>query len=128
MANNKFLIDTNIFIGFYLTNDTNHEISRSILKEAARSEVMIPYCVIQEVSTLLTYRLGKEKANEFLMDISCTDNISLISTDLNNEIEFFKKLNKKISFADSSQIYLAKKYNAVLLTLDQELLKIYKQH
>ena len=95
MANNKFLIDTNIFIGFYLTNDTNHEISRSILKEAARSEVMIPYCVIQEVSTLLTYRLGKEKANEFLMDISCTDNISLISTDLNNEIEFFKNLIRK---------------------------------
>ena len=128
MGNNKFLIDTNIFLGFYLINDTNHEISVSILTEASRSEVIIPYCVIQEVSTLLTYRLGKEKANEFLMDISNVSNISLISDELFNEIDFFKTLNKKISFADSSQLYLARKYKAALVTLDKDLEKLYKQY
>ncbi|MDP4007920.1 MAG: PIN domain-containing protein [Candidatus Peregrinibacteria bacterium] len=127
MAKNKIILDSNIFIAFYYKEDSLHEEALSLLSSLDDYEIIIPYCVIQEVSTILTYKLGKKVADDFLNDIQNADTTLIINNDVQSEIEFFKTIKANLSFTDLALLHLSQKYDATLLTFDQQLLKLYKK-
>lgn len=126
MAKDRQILDSNIFIAFYFRGDTLHQEAIKLVKSLNNCEILVPYCVIQEVTTILTYRLGKKVADNFIDDISNAHNCFLIDNNIYEEIIFFRKTNKKLSFTDLSLIFLAKKYKAPLITFDKQLRNFYK--
>lgn len=126
MAKNKHILDSNIFIALYFKDDTLHEEAIKLLESLNECEILIPYCVIQEVATVLAYKLGKKVADNFIEDISNSNNCFLIDNNLYEEITFFRKTNKKLSFTDISLIFLAQKYQATLITFDRQLRNLNK--
>jgi len=127
MGSFKLILDSNVFIALYFVNDSLHEKAVLLMEGVDDIDILVPYCVVQEVATILTYRLGKTVANKFLSDLKTAGNMFLIDDDVDNEIDFFESVEKKISFTDSSLLYLAGKYRANLVTFDQDLLKLYKK-
>lgn len=121
MAKDRQILDSNIFIALYFKSDTLHQDAIELMKSLNDCEIFVPYCVIQEVTTILTYRLGKKTADNFIDDISNANNCFLIDNNIYEEMIFFRKTNKKLSFTDLSLIFLAKKYKASLITFDKQL-------
>ncbi|MEI7510898.1 MAG: type II toxin-antitoxin system VapC family toxin [Candidatus Peregrinibacteria bacterium] len=124
MENKRIFIDSNIFVAFYLEEDALHEKAIFLLEELKEREIIIPYCVIQEVSSILCYRAGKKTADVFLKDIDLSSYCRVIDSIVDEEILFFQGISQKISFTDASLLFLSKKYNAELFTFDKQLLNI----
>lgn len=126
MAKNKVILDSNIYIAYYLEEDTLHEEALLLVKEFSNCKILISHGVIQEVATVLTYKKGKKIADIFLKDILKANNIEFISNDIEEAIQFFTQVHKKLSFIDLSLVQLAIKYGAQLFTFDKQLLSFYK--
>ena len=118
-----YLIDSSVWVGAYIQQDPNHEKSKDILKRI-NGKIIIPYCVINETSTVITYKHSKEQASNFLEALSVSDNVECINNSINDEIAFFKSVSQRISFTDASLLLLTKKHNAKLITLDKQLEKL----
>lgn len=127
MERNRVILDSNILIAFYIQQDSLHDDAFELLNTLAKSEILLPYCVIQEVATILSYKSGKEKANLFIDDIKQAENIFVLESDALEEMDFFQTLDKKLSFTDISLIFLSRKYNATLLSFDKDLINYYKR-
>lgn len=127
MGSSRFILDANIFIAYYLESDTCHERAVCILDVLPKSEALIPYCVIQEVCTVLTYRAGKSAALQFLEDIEKAQDVKIINNDVSSEIAYFKTRSEKLSFTDLVLLKLSKEWSAELITFDEQLLKLYKK-
>lgn len=128
MAEVKAILDSNIFVAYYLEEDSCHEDAKKIIENLDQAEIIVPYCVIQEVSTILTYKSGKINAKHFLNDLEESRNIIIINNDVTAEIEYFKRAKGKLSFTDLSLLYLSRKHKALLLTFDKELIHYSKNN
>jgi predicted nucleic acid-binding protein len=130
MANDAraFVIDSSVFVAFYHADDSSHAKSKRQLKAIESASILVHCYVVQEVSTVLTYKLGKEIADAFLIDITQSSNIRLINPMLSDEIDFFRTLNERISFTDSSLILAAKHFDAELLTFDKQMQSVWEKH
>lgn len=127
MENSKFILDSNVFVAFYYENDVLHEKALVLMNEIRDQKIIVPYCVIVEVATVLTYKFGKSAAMNFLNDVTKAKNCLIVNDDLHEEIEFFAQIESKISFTDSSLIYLAEKFGCLLLSFDGQLLGLYNR-
>ena len=58
MEKNKktYVLDSNIFIGAFYEDDSLHELSVKLLYEIKDAKIIVPYCVVQEVSSIFSYR------------------------------------------------------------------------
>lgn len=127
MEENRVIVDSNIFIASFFEDDSLHNEAVLVMEEIQDSDIIMPYCVVQEVATILTYRLDKKVADTFLRDIRNANNIFIIDNDVYAEMTFFEKFKQNLSFTDISLIYLAEKHSAILLTFDKQLLNLYKR-
>lgn len=125
--NNKFIIDSSIFVAFYYGGDQNHTKAIEIMKTISGKTLIVHPYVISEVVTVLTYKVSKEVAKIFLSDVIGVDDVFIPNPDILLESEFFVFQKKKISFTDSTLIYLAKKLNAKLITFDKQMIASSKQ-
>jgi hypothetical protein len=66
------------------------------------------------------------QSNYFFDFIKNDDRILILEDNHNDEIEFYNKLEYKISFIDSSLIFQSMKFNIPILSYDKELLNISK--
>jgi len=128
MENKRYVIDSNVFIWAFFEDDSLHDLSIEIFRNLNNSKIIVPYCVVQEVSSIFSYRFWKEKADDFLKFLLETDNIEIVNNDVLSEIEFYLWFRNKISFTDLSLILISKKYFAELITFDKQLLKLYKNN
>lgn len=128
MGNSRIILDSNIYIAFYHGQDSLHEQAAFLMENLKGSHILLPYCVIQEVVTLLAYRFGKLKADDFINDIRKSEDIFLVDNQVTEEIEFYLKFKQKLSFTDIALVHLAKKHNAMLFTFDKQLLNLYKSN
>lgn len=128
MNYNKITIDSCVYIALYNSSDSFHKEALHIFEFYKDSLILLSNYVIQEVSTVLTYRFWKEVADIFLDDILNSNNILLIQSDINEEIKFFKSIKSKISFTDISVLYLSIKQDSFLVTFDKQLLNLYKKY
>ena len=127
MVQNRFILDSNLLLAHYIKNDTTRNASFALFERIGGSEMIIPYCVIEEVSTILTYKVGKKTAEDFLNDVQAVENIFIVNDNVEKEIEYFKSIRQKISFTDAALLYLSKIYQAALVTFDQQLFRLYKK-
>lgn len=122
-----YLIDSSVWVALFLSFDANHAKAQNLIT-ALSGGIYVSYGVISEVLTVLTYKHSKSQANSFIDYITDNADIILINDDFLEEVRFFKNLDKKISFIDASLIYLSKKLNLTIVTLDKELGRIVKEN
>lgn len=130
----QYLIDSNVWIGLYKTNDTLHERAVEQMKtiEQAPCRLFISNFIIQEVFTLLTYHANREKALEFFHEMNKSKHIFILDFNkslLNEMVHFMEntKMPKKISFTDVSILFMSRLFGASIITFDKELEKAAKQ-
>ena len=122
-----YLIDSSVWVALFLDFDVSHKKAIEIFS-AVDDKIYLPYCIILEVATVLAYKHSKKQANEFLEYITDNEDIILINNEIKSEVDFYKKINKKISFTDASIILLAEKFDLLLLTFDKQIISIIKKN
>jgi predicted nucleic acid-binding protein len=127
MARSNFVVDSSVLISFYNSDDTQHEKALNFFEKLTDYSLIIHPYVIQEVSTVLTYRTDISRAQKFLLDTLNSENIFIPNVDTRRDMEYFQKLNKKISFTDSALIRLAKELGAELVTFDKQMMSLLRQ-
>ncbi len=126
MESESFVVDSNVFIAFYNQNDTQHIDALRLMGELQSATLVVHPYVLQEVSTVLTYRFGFETAKKFLSDIATAENVIIPPINVRSEIERFHLLGKNMSFADVAIINLAEQMAIRLLTFDRQILSVLK--
>jgi predicted nucleic acid-binding protein len=125
---NEIIIDSCVWIAFFIENDSLHE--KSLLLEADILKTKyIPDFVFFEVCTVLRKKGGLSFCKIFIEYIEKNTDIQIISlvSDLQSFSNFFlsEKYNK-LSFIDSTLVYLNIKDNCKIVTFDKEILKFLK--
>ena len=110
-------------MALFLDFDTQHKKAERILQKIS-SIIYVPYCVVAEVTTILTYKHSKELANNFIAYVRNNKDMSIIANDTLDEMDFYTALPYKLSFMDSSLIFLSRKLGATLVTFDKQLERI----
>jgi predicted nucleic acid-binding protein len=127
MDSNSYIIDSSIIIAAYDTNDTLHDRALVLIKNIENKTLHLHPYVIQEVVTVLSYRFGSIVAKIFLENVKIAENLSIpFVLDVKGEMEFFGKLNKKISFTDASLVKMARDKRIPVLTFDKQIISILK--
>ncbi len=106
--------------------DTHHKKAIS-LAESLSGILYVPYCVINESASVLTYKHSKEQANQFLAYLSENDSITLVDDQIEEEIKWFREYPKRMSFTDISLLWLSQHFHASLVTFDIQLAREYKK-
>lgn len=100
--------------------DSQHQKAADIFSNID-DRIYLPYGVIAEVSTILTYKHSKNQANNFLEFISDNIDIILLENQILPEIDFFKNIKSSISFIDASLLLMSEKLNLTLITFDKQI-------
>lgn len=118
------VLDTSFLISFYLTSDPNHKKALESA-EANKNEIaLLSEIILFETLTVLNYKAGFELTKESYNELMSNKQIRFFyfTDQEKDEIlqQFFdsNKL-KKLSFADVSVIYLAKKSKSEVLAFDE---------
>lgn len=117
------IFDSNIYVAAFLADDSQHQAAKKIV-EKTKEDILIPYVVFSEVLTVLTYKHSKDLAEAFLDYVLQDQRFTIIDNASLEEFAFWRSQKAQLSFADFSLIFLAKKYNARLMTFDKELEKL----
>lgn len=128
MGHQSIIIDSSFLVALYITDDSQHEMAEKIAKQMADIEkkiIMHPY-VIQEVVTILTYRIGITLANRFLDDLFSSKSVSIPQVNTLQEADFFKRVNRRMSFTDITLVHLAKQISVPILSFDRQILSLLK--
>lgn len=88
---------------------------------------MVPYIVLSEALTVLTYKHSKDRANEFADFILSDNRCILIDADMTSEVYFWKSIDKNLSYIDIVLTYIALRNDATLLTFDDAMMKLYQK-
>jgi len=121
-----YLIDSSVWVALFLEFDSNHKKAEEIISKIS-NKIYLPYNVIVEVTTVLAYKHSKKQADNFLEYIEYNKDIILFENELKSEIDFYKKVNRKVSFVDVSLVFLAKKLNLNLITFDSQMISLAKK-
>lgn len=122
------IIDSNVWISYFHEEDINHQKARKIV--TPQLDIVIPECVVVELSTVLTHKIGKSNTDLIIKNLINNKNIAI----LYSSREFFltilnfylKKTNKNLSFVDYSLLYLSSSYD--IITFDRALTREIKNY
>jgi len=121
-----YVIDSSVWVSLFLDFDVNHKKAVFIFENFWKSRIVLPYCVINEVSSFLTYKWGKKIANNFLNFIRKNNDIFIENDNIFEEINFFIDVDSKVSFTDTAIIMIAKNHGLDLITFDKQMISIFK--
>lgn len=114
------LIDSSVWVALFLEFDTQHRKAAQTI-EKCTGAVYLPYCVILEVTTVLTYKHSKQLADNFIAYARDNRDITIINDDALEEMVFYAMTPHELSFVDISLIFLSGKLDAALVTFDARL-------
>ncbi|MEK7128249.1 MAG: PIN domain-containing protein [Patescibacteria group bacterium] len=127
MESDRFIVDSSILVSFYHQEDVNHPEALRIMSGLEQKFLVIHPYVIQEVITVLTYKAGNKIAAEFISDIfENAPDILIPALNVQNDAEFFKILNKKISLTDATLVNLSKTLHLPVVTFDKQIISLIK--
>ena len=119
-----YTFDSNIYIwGFLEWHES--EIESTNWLSNVEEKIIIPYIILSEVLTILTYKSNKDLANKFLNFIESDERFVIVHTDIEESLLLWKNIPKNIAHADIVLLYTALKYWAELITYDKQLKKLY---
>jgi predicted nucleic acid-binding protein len=116
------IIDTDFLFSFYDSSQSTHLQSTTIMDMYGDSDWYLSNLVLQEIATVISYRLGFEDCQKILNLVVELElkNIFLNELDTDNIWKLFYKYQKKnISFVDCSNLYLAKKLGYKIASFDR---------
>lgn len=123
------VLDSSFIIAFYLSEDSNHEKALKLAEQNSEETMLLSDVILFETLTVLNYKAGIKRAKEAYDELLGNRYIQFLHfTEIEkNEIlaQFFEQ-KKKLSFADSSVVYLAGRGKIRVLTFDKEILAITK--
>lgn len=128
MAETAYLIDSSVFIAFYIKDDSCHQEAVELLSEIDSGTMLLHTYVIQEVVTVLTYKANLKLANQFISDVENANNVSILPADVVRDIHSFQSLGKRVSFTDSTLLATATQYRLPLVTFDKQLRALMKRN
>jgi predicted nucleic acid-binding protein len=114
------LIDSSVWVALFLDFDTQHSRAKETLLRT-KGTIIVPYCVLNETASVLTYKHSREQADAFLSYIACVDNLETVESIIHTETDAFLSHAHRISFTDSTLLHLAKHMKASLITFDEQL-------
>lgn len=120
-----YILDSSVWIALFLDFDTQHEKACEVI-EFLNGKIFVPYCVISEVSTVLSYKSSKKQADLFLDYLDNNRDIIKLNNDYDTDIEIYKNVEMKVSFADVSIVSIAINQNLSLVTFDNQMKSLYK--
>ena|SRR3989344_2227565 len=120
------LIDSSVWVALFLDFDTHHTKADHHFSKL-QGKIYLPYCVLNEVTTVLAYKHSKQQANQFLSFVEENQDIILLEDSSVEEISFYKSLNAKISFSDAALLLFSKRLKANFLTFDKQLERLAKK-
>lgn len=121
-----YLVDSSVWVALFLDFDTQHRKAEQTIEKLSGT-IYLPYCVIIEVTTVLTYKHSKQLADNFIAYARDNRDIALIDNDTIAEMAFYATIPYRLSFADVSLIFLASKLGATLVTFDKQLEQVAKK-
>jgi predicted nucleic acid-binding protein len=127
MASSTYLVDSSLFVAFYIEEDSCHADAVAILHEIDSAQLLVHPYVIQEVVSVLTYKIGVTVAKKFISDIQQANNVYVLPVDVSKDMRSFSLLNKKVSLTDSALLDIAQSWQVPLVTFDKELRTLAKQ-
>ncbi len=122
MAN---LIDSSVWVALFLDFDTQHAKAERLFSKL-KGRIYLPYCVLNEVATVLAYKHSKKQADQFLSFAEKNRDINFIEDSSAEEISFYRSLDVTLSFSDAALLLLKKRLKANLITFDQQLERLAK--
>ena len=114
------VVDSSVWVALFLDFDTQHKKAEHTLQKLSGT-IYVPYCVISEVVTILAYKHSKQLADNFIAYTHNNKDLKIINDDARDEMDFYKTPPHKVSFVDSSLIFLAGTLNTKLVTFDKQL-------
>lgn len=121
------LVDSSMFIALFLDFDANHK-EAARLMETLPGTFYIPYGVIGEVATVLTYKHSKKQADLFLEYLEQSEHVVILDAKPDDEITFFPSISQRISFVDCTLLLYSQHMNLGLVTFDKQLKRIAKKY
>ena len=118
------LVDSSVWVALFLDADTNHKKAAEIF-DAITHRVYVPYIVLAEVATTLAYKHSKPQADGFLRYVSSDERFSLVDNRHAADVPAFLNFTEKISFADVAIIQAAISFEAILVTFDKQMKRLY---
>lgn len=122
------VLDTSFLVSFYLSEDTNHENALKLAEQNAEETMLLSDVILFEVLTVLNYKAGISRAKEAYDELLGNKYVQFFRfTEIEkNDIlaQFFAQEKSKISFADASVVYLAKRGKTKVLAFDEVILKL----
>jgi predicted nucleic acid-binding protein len=114
------LVDSSVWVALFLDFDTQHAKAERLFAKF-KGAIYLPYCVLNEVATVLAYKHSKEQADQFLNFIEQNSSITVLQDNATEEISFYKSLKAKISFTDATLLLFSKQAKTKLITFDKQL-------
>jgi len=117
----KTILDANVWIAFFYTNDSTHKKAVKIFQELREQELVITEYIILEVATILKKVAGIRIAEQFLETLAKSSVSVIQDSDLLQQTIpiFLKSGRNNLSFVDCSLVYLSNRYN--VKTFDKKL-------
>ena len=111
----KLLLDSDFLFGLYITHDPSHDRAVKLLEETwgKKPELYITNLVMQELATVVSYRVGQKESITLLDKL---EEHNLIKIHVNEELEdagwelFLKQTKKGTSFVDCANLAVIDKY------------------
>jgi predicted nucleic acid-binding protein len=112
----KILLDSDALLGLYLEKDAHHLQATKIFKEFSqkRAKFYVSNLVLQESTTLLSYRYGQKMAQNFLSDFRKSGFATIFIDEVITQATwklFRKQVKKGTSFIDCSNVVLYRELN-----------------
>ncbi len=117
-----YLIDTNIFLELLLNQDKK-EIARNILirLENREFDAVISGFSLHSIEFILSIKKKNRELKEFLLALLDFPNIFIYYTTLEEDLEIIDIMEKNhLDFDDANQYYIARKFNAGIMTFDND--------
>jgi predicted nucleic acid-binding protein len=116
------LIDTNIFLELLL-NQEKKEIAKNILNRLEKGEIeaVISGFTLHSIEFILSIKKKNDVLKEFLQALQDFSNISVYQTTLEEDLEIIDIMEQThLDFDDANQYYIAKKFEAEIITFDND--------
>lgn len=113
------IFDSSVWVALFLNDDPHHLLAEQIYEQIDEF-IHVPYPVVAEVATVLTYRHSKEQAKKFISFLHSEVRILLTDSMIEEDIKAFLHVSQRISFTDISVVHMAKRYNLTLMTFDKQ--------
>ena len=119
------ILDTNVWLGLLDEDDTLHDQATKVIDDI-EGKIIVPYSVITEVANILSGRISKKAADDFLFMVVNDQEIELVDNDLATELFFFASFEERLSFTDYGLISMARDRDCELVTFDKQMQKFIK--